>query len=277
MKSLSNATSFELVRAETVSEAFASYLQRSWALADASGSTRLAYFFEHLGSHDARTAQDAYAEFAKASFRVTASAARAYNPERLRAWIENPGPAPDRVGLYGLLLGLCGSSADAEFLERCVRQPSADQKIGLDGLLGGWALLDVDQGEKLIVELLTSPTSSTLEKTSALSALRFLLSDRPPADPQSLLRLTMPALQDPELSGPLTDEMRKASLWEATGPVLARFSASRDVSAVVRFALVSPADEAKAFIEELRRTRIDQVRDAEQTLAFERSSRDLGR
>jgi len=261
-------------RIDKSSPAFAKYLKNAWTLFDEPAATRMAFFFKHLSDPDEKISADAYAEFAKASFRSTIAGSKAYDPASIRDWLLDPNTPGDRIGLLGLLLGLAGRPADADFLDRLVIQPSLTQRNGLDGLMGGLLLLDRPHGEKRIIERLTSDHATSLERLSAVSALRFLLSDLPVHDPEPLLQQVLPALQYSDLAGQLIDEMRKAKFWVALPDVLTLFPKSRDPSAILRFAIECPLPDAKAFVEEMRVRSPALVRDAEQTLVFERHARD---
>lgn len=261
-------------RIDKSSLAFAEYLRNAWKLFDEPAARRMAFFFNHLNDPDEKISADAYVEFAKASFRSTVAGAESYDPALLREWLTDPNTPGDRIGLLGLLLGLCGGERDADFLDRLIARPSLTQRNGLDGLIGGLLLLDRPRGERRIIERLRAPEATSLERMSAVSALRFLLSDLPPKDSTILLRQAIPSLQNSEVAGQLIDEMRKAKFWEALPEVLKLYPGSREPSAIIRFAIESPRPEAKAFISELNAQNPALVRDAEQTLLFERNARD---
>ncbi|MBX9654545.1 hypothetical protein K2Y11_13100 [bacterium] len=268
---------WKAARIDKSSMPFAEYLKNAWKLFDEPASQRMAFFFKHLNDPDEKISADAYVEFSKASFRSTVAGAKSYDPVLLREWLTDPNTPGDRIGLLGLLLGLSGGERDADFLDRLIGHPSLTQRNGLDGLIGGLLLLDRPRGEMRIIERLSAKDATSLERMSAVSALRFLLSDLPPQDSTALLRQTIPSLQNSEVAGQLIDEMRKASFWEALPEVLKLYPGSREPSAIIRFAIESPRPEAKAFISELNTINPALVRDAEQTLLFERHSRDAQR
>jgi hypothetical protein len=262
-------------RLDTVSAEMVRYLQEVWKQRDRSSAERLEYFYTQLDSKDARVSADAYGEFARASYRATQQAAPSYEPDRVRGWINDPRVAPERIGLFGLMLGLSGRNEDFAFLEQTIRQPTGVQINGLDGLLGGLYLLDPKRGEEWIVSYLTSDDSSTLQRASALAALRFVLSDVPPRDPAKLLHRTLSALKDDATAGPLIDEFRKAKVWDAGGAILPLYDRLRDPTAVVRFGLSSPTKEAGEWVRRLEETAPAAVTDARQTLRFEADARQL--
>lgn len=110
-------------------------------------SERLRYYAGHLESEDAEVAGDAWAEFAGAAYEDVKANRDLYQPAQLRAWIADPLVSPERLGLYGLLLGLSGDRSDADFLrERFVDGGTGEFRFGAEGLLGGYLLLTGESG-----------------------------------------------------------------------------------------------------------------------------------
>lgn len=108
---------------------------------------RLPYYAGHLESADAEVAGDAWAEFAGAAYADVKANRGLYQPARLREWIADPLMSPERLGLYGLLLGLSGDAGDAEFLrERFLDAETGEFRFGAEGLLGGYLLLTGESG-----------------------------------------------------------------------------------------------------------------------------------
>ena len=102
---------------------------------------RLPYFTKFLEFPDETVANDAYGEFSNAAYDEIVAAKAAYPRDRLRGWVLDPNTPPARIGLYGLLLGLCGDDADATAMETLIVKPVTDFRIGLDGVMGGYMLL----------------------------------------------------------------------------------------------------------------------------------------
>lgn len=260
-------------RLETSSAAFVEYLTNLAKLADDGQQARLRYVFDHLESADEAVARDAYAEFAKASYRSTVAAADAYESDKLRDLLHSETTSPDRVGLYGLLLGLSGDSNDAAYLRCLVRKPAARHLPGLDGILAGFCLLDRERGIDTLVYHLTAHDSTSVQRMSALAALTFLLAESPPENPRQLLARTIPALKYPDVAAPLIDEMRRGECWQAWEEVRKLADSPRDRGAVIRFALACPTDDAAAFADLIRRSDPGAIRDAEQAIDFETDAR----
>lgn len=264
-------------RIDVGSPALAEYLAEVWSRIDEPASGRLAFFFDRLDDPDPRISQDAYAEFAKASFRATEAAARSYDVERIKRWLDDPRTPADRVGLFGLLLGLKGNKSDADHLARIADDPSPTQLVGLDGILGGLSYLDPEAGSSRVVRILTSPDSSLARRLAALAALRFLMTDLESRVPPGTLEATISALSYPEVAAPLADELRRGGCWSAWPSVVRLADSPRDEPAVIRFALASPEADAQEWLAQIRKTKSPLVLDAEQALAFERDAEMLGK
>jgi len=69
------------------------------------------------GRTDPEIARDAFLEFAKATDQDIAQVARKLDAEKLRGWLKEKRTPSERLSVYALLLGACGTNADARFLQ----------------------------------------------------------------------------------------------------------------------------------------------------------------
>lgn len=258
---------------EQTERAYALYLQSAWQIADASARERMTFFFQHLRHPHERIAQDAYAEFAKATFRVTQSARDRYDADLLIQWLEDPATPPEQIGLFGLLLGLTGDPKHTRHLAEIATDPTPVQLVGLDGILGGWCLLDRSAGTSAIIERLNDPDGTSAHRRAALAALQFLTAELAIPDSARILEPLAPALRHEDVVAPLIDEFRKAGRWEVWSELEARRDDERIRPALVRMALVSPLPAPKKWLEELTRTDPRLVEEARQELRFEEAAR----
>lgn len=141
-----------------VSEAVFKYLADAPAPVTADGGKvpykkRLPYFAKFLEYPDPTVAGDAYSEFANAPYEDIAAVKDSLSHDKLRAWVLDPATPPSRLGLYGLLLGLSGNDGDAAAMEKLIAQPTADFRIGLDGIMSGYLLLKKEPGLDLVRKL----------------------------------------------------------------------------------------------------------------------------
>ncbi len=142
---------------------------------EATALVRLSYFVQFLEYPDELISNDAYAEFANAPYKDIVPLAGQLPREKVREWLSDPDVAPTRLGLYGLLLGLCGTSEDAELMEQKILHKSDDFRLGIDGVMGGYLLLTGEDGLAIINEQKLANRDVPFSETyAAMQALRFM-------------------------------------------------------------------------------------------------------
>jgi hypothetical protein len=147
------------------------YLQKLPAQTDLQ-PTRLAYFLRNLEHRDPLIAIDAWAEFGNASYDDVVAVRNLMSPVDLRRWIADKDMSPERLGLYGMMLGLSGSPEDAQFLlshmmEGETELPVGDDhttptrafRFGAEGLMGGYLLLTGEEGLKQLEQTIALPAN----------------------------------------------------------------------------------------------------------------------
>lgn len=119
---------------------------------------RLRYFVTFLEHPESMVANDAYGEFAKAPWADIVKLSDELPRKKLRQWVGDPDVAATRLGLYGLLLGLCGDAQDAELMaQRIVDPTNEDFRLGIDGVMSGYLLITRNQGLELLAETKLRP------------------------------------------------------------------------------------------------------------------------
>lgn len=138
-------------------------------------SQRLNYFLPFLESPDLLVANDAYAEFSAAPYAEITLLADQFSAEKLRSWISDPRTSQNRIGFYGLVLGLCGTAEDAEFLKREILRPADGFRLGIDGIIAGYLAMTGDEGLALLEDAkLRDPDTPISETYAAMEAIRFM-------------------------------------------------------------------------------------------------------
>lgn len=107
---------------------------------------RLAYFVKFLEFPDLQIANDAFAQFVNAPTKDIAAVAGKLPKEKIRNWLADPKTPVNRQSGYGLMLGLCGGSDEARFLERQIAEIDPERQTGLEGVMFGYLLLAGEQG-----------------------------------------------------------------------------------------------------------------------------------
>src|SRR5258708_1459446 len=77
---------------------------------------QLAFAFKHVEAGDETVSDDALLEFAKASDGEILKAKAHLDANKLKLMLKNPKTPAFRLGVYAVLLGLCGEKADAAVL-----------------------------------------------------------------------------------------------------------------------------------------------------------------
>ncbi len=151
----------------------AAYL-RSLPMLDADAATRLKFAGTHLKADDPLMAADAFAILAGLSMKEFRQHHELLPRDVLAELIAEDSTPPERVGLYGFLLGLCGTADDAPRLRRRLFNGEGFAG-GADGVAAGYLLLTGEEGlADLESHVLMTAHTSPLLAASVLEALAFL-------------------------------------------------------------------------------------------------------
>lgn len=215
-------------------------------------SQRLTYFMKFLEYPDPLIATDAYGEFANAPYEDIVPLADKLPRESLRKWLSDDQVTPTRIGLYGLLLGLCGKPEDAEFLKAKILQETDDFRLGIDGVMGGYLLLTGAEGLEVIGQSKLANRKVPFSETfAAMQSLRFMWTyghNRIPADDlRNAMRLL---LGRPNLADLVIVDLARWQDWSVMDRLMALYNEKEyDVPsikrAVVRFMLIAEKDAPK--------------------------------
>lgn len=161
-------------------------------------SQRLLYYLGFLEHPDPLLSIDSWAEFANATYDDVKGVRNEMPREKLRQWIADPMMTPERLGLYGMMLGLCGNEADAEFLQDQIGlvPPSGKDetqffRYGTDGLMGGYLLLTGEKGVEFLERTRLKPDVPTDSIHAAVQAMQFVYSYESSLIPEARLKLAM--------------------------------------------------------------------------------------
>jgi hypothetical protein len=259
---------------------------------EAPAEKRLAYFLKYLEYPDPFIANDAYGEFARAPYADVAAIREKLSAERIREWLASPDLVEIRRGLYGLMLGLCGDTDDARFLERIIVQNGDEFRPGIDGMIGGYLLLTGETGLDVIDRAkLQDPKAPAGELFAAMAALRFFWAYGDGRISQDRLRQSMRLLLDRrEVLDLVIADLARWEDWSVQDRLLEIYTAEdfedtayhRTVKqAILRYFLACTRDEspsgespphvatARKHLETLRTRDPELVRQAERFLGIE--------
>ncbi|MFM7057412.1 MAG: hypothetical protein ACKO2P_10880 [Planctomycetota bacterium] len=194
---------------------------------------RLAWYVTHLESADPMIAGDAWAEFGMASYADVKACRHLYSAVRLRGWIADPGISPERLGLYGLMLGLCGESGDAVFLRRQLMAGEAGEfRFGAEGLLAGYLLLTGETGLASVERQFLQPATLPTARHALLQTLDFFHTYEPGLiSRERICGSARQLLRDPVLAEMTVMSLSRWQDWESMAVLERLFDATQRGSA----------------------------------------------
>lgn len=209
-----------------ISETGYNYLLQAPSI-ESSATDRLAYYIRFLQYPDKTISDDAFAEFAQASFTDVAKMAGRFSRSELRDWIQHKETLPARTSFYGMLLGLCGNKSDAEYLESKIFLPAdqpaprSESRLGVEGLIAGYLWLTRDKGLNKIDKLMLKDEKTTqTDAYAVMQAIRFIWSYSNQRISKQRLRYSMRLLlRHPELAPMAVADLARWNDW-SVGPQL---------------------------------------------------------
>jgi len=182
---------------------------------EAPAQKRLNYYLEFLENSDAIISADAYTEFANADYKEIVGLTKQLPRERLREWVAAKETPATRLGLYGLMLGLCGNPEDAPLMEQRITENIDDFRLGIDGVIGGYLLLTGEPGLAVIEKSKLLDKKVPFSETyAAMQALRFMWTYGNGRIPGDRLKTSMRLLLDrPELADLVISDLARWKDW----------------------------------------------------------------
>jgi len=215
-------------------------------------SKRMEYYVKFLENPDPTISNDAFAEFANAPYKDVVAITDQMPKEDLRKWIQDKNVPPTRLGLYGMMLGLCGTPEDAKLLEAKIVEKTDEFRLGIDGIMGGYLLLTKDAGLKVIEESkFTDPKVPFAETFAAMQAIRFMWTYAEEVIPKDRLRQSMRMLMTrPELSDLVITDLARWKDWSVRDQLFSMYGQEEYnipsiKRAIVRYYLVCSKDVPK--------------------------------
>lgn len=262
---------FDVITGLPATATAAEYLRGLTKLPPKDTTRRLGYCFTYLDAKDEAVAADAFLELGKASDTDLVNAKAVFDSTKLRAWLIDLDTAPERLGVYAMLLGVSGTAKDAEVFIGLLSQTPRPERVSgsLGGILAGYVLLDPKVGWELTASLLGDKKHSIGERIAAVGTLRFFQATRPKESRAEVLRCCRELIRQGELADLAIEDLRRWGWWDLTPEVLAAYTASSPPilrRGVVRYALTCPDEEAKAFIARVRQQDSKLVAGVEESL-----------
>ena len=216
---------------------------------DKPAAERLAYFLKYLEHPDKMIGDDAFGEFANASYADDVHLAKEMPRDKLRGWLTAKETSAGRLGLYGMMLGLCGTDADAKLMEQKILESTDDFRLGIDGVMGGYLLLTGDKGLAVIDEKKLQDKKAPFSETyAAMQALRFMWQYGDNRITPERLRQSMRILLErPELADLVIADLSRMKDWSMQDRLMTMYdeeayNVPSIKRAIVRFMLACTKD-----------------------------------
>ncbi|GAB4136565.1 MAG: hypothetical protein Tsb009_03700 [Planctomycetaceae bacterium] len=216
------------------------------------GSKRLRFFLKFFEYPDNLIANDAYIEFAKASYEDVKSTSDVMDRKKIRKWLTDPETPQSRIGLYGLMLGMCGTKEDIPFLENRITQFKEEFRLGVDGVIAGYLMLVGEKGMDLIDRTKFLDTKAPQSETySALLAIRIIWTYGNGKISKDRLRKSMRLLIDrPELAELAIPDLARWRDWTVQDRLMKLYGQkdydTRSVkTAIIKYLIASTQDLPK--------------------------------
>ncbi len=225
----SKGTAIEWGSPLEVSEASFNYIAQAPA-PETPTAKRLAYYLKFLEYPDPLVANDSYGEFANAPYEDITQLADTMPREKIRKWATSPDTPATRLGLYGLLIGLCGNDDDAKAIEKRIVQETEDFRLGIDGMMSGYLLLRGSEGLEVIEKTKLKDASVPFSETyAAMQALRFMWKYAEGRIEPERLRQSMRILLDrPELADLVIADLARWNDWAVQDRLMALYRRTQE-------------------------------------------------
>ncbi|MFV0444824.1 MAG: hypothetical protein ACK5Q5_14730 [Planctomycetaceae bacterium] len=189
---------------------------------------RLSAFIPYLEHPDETIAVDAYSEFGNARYSAVRGVAPRFPRALLLRWITEPAEETGRIariGLYGMLLGLCGGEQESAALERVILTPGEDFRIGIDGIMAGYLLIRGTPGLEVLKQHALAANAPSSEVFAYQQALKFLWEYAPERIPSDQLRMALrPLVDSPEFAELAIVELARWEDLSLTEKLIDRYS-----------------------------------------------------
>ncbi len=240
-----------------LSEAALPYVRRLSTLPK-SGAERLSFFQVYFEHADLMLAQDAYDEFAAASYADLTALKDRMPHDQLRTWIQSKSVVASRKRLYLYMLSVCGTAADVPLLETLLREEDKDTRAFLDATVACYLTLKGTDGLASIEErFLKNPNSELNQVYAAIVGLRFVGQESKTIPRERLTEAMRHVLEQPKLADIVIPDLTRWEDWSVVNKLVHLFVTSDPESwvrvPVLNYLRACPLAQAKAKLEELEK------------------------
>lgn len=209
---------------------------------DNTSRSRITYLLKFLDVPDKAVDEMVQEDLAAFGFKELQSVADQLPREKIRKWFAEPAGSGDRLGAYGLMLGLCGHEEDATLLEQKIFEPVAQDELrmGIDGVCIGYLMLKGERGlEVLEQRRLKDKESPFSEVYAIMKTLQFFREQVPERIAADRLKVAMRLLLDrTEIADVVITDLTKWRDWDVQERLFKMYGEKDSVAISIRRAII---------------------------------------
>lgn len=240
-----------------------------------SGPDRLAYFQEFFEDEETVLANDAYDEFALASYEDVIALKERMHHDKLIGWLKDEDVLESRKRLYFTMLGVCGDKGDVEFLEEMLAEEDRDKRPGLDAMVACYLRIQGAEGLPFIEKIyLANKEAEYIDVFSVIQALRFHSTETEDIPKERIAQSLRLVLDHPKIADIVIPDLARLKDWSVIDRLDEMFRRADGQTKWIRTPIASyfqecPLDRAKELMEEYRKIDPEAVERAELMANYE--------
>ncbi|MEX2561582.1 MAG: hypothetical protein WD403_16780, partial [Pirellulales bacterium] len=233
-----------------------------------SGADRLDFFQKYFEDEDRILAEDAYEEFAKASYNDVKQLRERMDRAKLLDWIRDPNVAATRRRLYLTMLGICGTGQDADMLEAMLKGDDRRARTALDAMIACYVTLKGPAAMDVVDQLFFKDSKAEYTSSySAIMAVRFLDQETEVVPRERLTQSLRHLLDRPQLADLVIPDLARWQDWSVMDKLVTLFKEATEENSwvrvpVINYLMACPHPEAKRHLDELGKIDPDAVKRA---------------
>lgn len=215
----------------------------------------MAPFLHHPNDDLATAAVD---EFSRAPYADVGQYAAQIGRQKIASWINDPSTPDEHLALYFVMLGKVGTSADLPLIEKKMSQSNEQELSSVTSpLIACYLNIKGAQGLPRIEKEFLAPGVPPRKLRGALEALRFHANYPTNLERKDVQPVFRRLLDDPKAAGFVLRDLAIWEDWESVSRVATLFDHGTGYqtwlkTAVIRFLITAPTEEAKLELERLR-------------------------
>jgi hypothetical protein len=223
------------------------------------GRDRLAYFLKYVDDADTIVSDDAFNEFARASFKEVEEIRTLLDRKHVIEKLRDHKTTLQLRRLYWTFLSVCGLPEDREVFRQAWRESQQDKEFnpGLDAAISCLLVLCREQGlEEITKSILENPKAEFGDVYSAILALRVHVQELHILPKESLLAAVRSLLRRVDVADQVIADLARWEDWTVVGQLVELFKATDKTNTrlrlpIVQYLLACPNADAKQAIIEL--------------------------